>query len=347
MKNHKKLKITGIVLGSILVFLLTINLIPPKKVIDNNPFITDGLPMIAAHRGGAINNPENTLKAYKEAVYTYQVDILESDLHLTKDGYLVYNHDETINDTCDVIDIEKAKLGPSITEEQIKQIEEKDYKVSDFTLEELRNFNFGYNFPEDSEEKLYRNIEGLDGPNRKQILKDNGLQIVEASELFKEFYTSHPDLKFIVELKNSGKEGNIAADTLNDILNQFPEYRHQIVIGTFNDETAKYLKETYPDLMRGAPMGEAAVFIVTEILKLNIFDPGDFACLQIPKDFDIGFTLKLDNEMYIKRAHRRNIAVQYWTIDDEETMRRLIDIKCDAIMTDDPKLLREVLSSYN
>ena len=40
------------------------------------------------------------------------------------------------------------------------------------------------------------------------------------------------------------------------------------------------------------------------------------------------------------------MAVQYWTINDEETMRELIDKGCDAIMTDDPKLLKSVLDSY-
>ena len=55
---------------------------------------------------------------------------------------------------------------------------------------------------------------------------------------------------------------------------------------------------------------------------------------------------KLDKKTYIKRAHRRNIAVQYWTINEEEDMRHLIDLGCDAIMTDDPALLKTVLDSY-
>ena len=56
--------------------------------------------------------------------------------------------------------------------------------------------------------------------------------------------------------------------------------------------------------------------------------------------------MKLDKSTLIKRAHRRNIAVQYWTINEEEEMRRLIELGCDAIMTDNPKLLKEVLEDY-
>ncbi len=59
--------------------------------------------MIAAHRGGGVSNPENTLLAFREAVYTIGVDIIESDLYLKKDGYLVYNHDAYIDRTCNII----------------------------------------------------------------------------------------------------------------------------------------------------------------------------------------------------------------------------------------------------
>lgn len=37
--------------------------------------------MLAAHRGGKINNPEKTLKAFKAVVNEYEVDTLESDLY--------------------------------------------------------------------------------------------------------------------------------------------------------------------------------------------------------------------------------------------------------------------------
>lgn len=68
--------------------------------------------MIAAHRGGGECNPENTMLAFREAVNTYGVDIIESDLYLTKDGYLVYNHDSYVDETCNIngdISLEEAK----------------------------------------------------------------------------------------------------------------------------------------------------------------------------------------------------------------------------------------------
>jgi glycerophosphoryl diester phosphodiesterase len=70
------------------------------------------------------------------------------------------------------------------------------------------------------------------------------------------------------------------------------------------------------------------------------------ACLQIPTSYDLGIEIYLDSKSLIDRAHRRNIAVQYWTINDADEMRELIELGCDCIMTDNPKLLKEVLEEY-
>ena len=104
MKIGKKLKITAIVLASMLLFWGVINIIPPRKNVADNPFIVGegNLPMIAAHRGGGECNPENTMLAFRRAVADYGTQIIESDLHLTKDGYLVYNHDDYIDETSNV-----------------------------------------------------------------------------------------------------------------------------------------------------------------------------------------------------------------------------------------------------
>ena len=173
-----------------------------------------------------------------------------------------------------------------------------------------------------------------------------GLQIATVEQLFEEFYESNPDLMFIVEIKNDGERGFEACRILYETLDRFPEYKDQIVVGTFHDEIEEELKTKYADLYRGAPTGTAAVFVVTQMLGVNLFDTSDFACLQIPTSYDVGIELKLDKQGFIRRAHRRNIAVQYWTINDEETMRELIEMGCDCIMTDNPALLKQVLDEY-
>ena len=50
-----------------------------------------------AHRGGALVAPENTLAAFEIALGKYRVDMLELDVHQTRDGVIVVSHDSTID----------------------------------------------------------------------------------------------------------------------------------------------------------------------------------------------------------------------------------------------------------
>ena len=47
---------------------------------------------------------------------------------------------------------------------------------------------------------------------------------------------------------------------------------------------------------------------------------------------------------FIREAHRRNIPVHVWTVDDSADMRRLLSWGVDGIQTDRPDLLASVLA---
>ncbi len=55
-------------------------------------------PLVAAHRGGALLWPENSLTAFRHAL-ELGVDFLETDVHLTADGEVVILHDPTLDRT--------------------------------------------------------------------------------------------------------------------------------------------------------------------------------------------------------------------------------------------------------
>lgn len=332
-KKHIGLRITFSIIALFAIFMLVINLVPPKKVIDFNPFIVKegDKPMLCAHRGGSISNPENTMKAYKSAVEEYKADILETDLWMTNDGYLVLNHDDSINRMSDVELLTNSK---------------DEYLISEHTLDELKNFNFGYGYVNnENNTSPYKDLVTPNQENRKEIIEENDLSIVTINELLDTFYKTNKELLFIVEIKNDGELGFKAAEILDELLTkEYPDYKDRLVVGTFHDDVEENLKNNHPTLHRGASTGGATKFIISSMLFVNLFDFDDFICLQIPlteKGLDLTWSL------YINEAHERNIAVQYWTINDEDNMKELIDKKCDAIMTDDPSLLRNVLDSYN
>ncbi|MDY4021768.1 glycerophosphodiester phosphodiesterase family protein [Staphylococcus borealis] len=74
---------------------------------------------IVAHRGLSNQFPENTLLSFKAALMQH-VDMLEIDVHFSKDHHLVVIHDDTIDRTSN---------GKG--------------KVKDYTFEELATFDFG------------------------------------------------------------------------------------------------------------------------------------------------------------------------------------------------------------
>ena len=57
-------------------------------------------PLIAGHRGYCARYPENTMLSYR-AAHERGVDMLEIDLHLTRDGRLAMIHDKTVDRTTD------------------------------------------------------------------------------------------------------------------------------------------------------------------------------------------------------------------------------------------------------
>lgn len=88
--------------------------------------VLDGAPLLIAHRGGSGLAPENTLTAFTRAARTWGADMIELDVHASKDGHCVVIHDATVDRTTN---------GTGA--------------VADLTLAELRDLDAGYRFTSD------------------------------------------------------------------------------------------------------------------------------------------------------------------------------------------------------
>lgn len=109
----------------------------------------DHRPLVFAHQGGEGRWPSNTMIAFRESI-EIGADVLDADMHMTRDGELVLIHDETVDRTSD---------GSG--------------EVRNLSLSELRELDFGYRFSTD---------DGQTFPYRGA-----GLGIVTLDELFSEF----------------------------------------------------------------------------------------------------------------------------------------------------------------
>lgn len=63
---------------------------------------------------------------------------------------------------------------------------------------------------------------------------------------------------------------------------------------------------------------------------------------QVPMRF-FNDRIPLVTPRFVRTAHRHGIKVHVWTINDAATMRDLIDLGVDGIVTDQPEVLRSVL----
>jgi glycerophosphoryl diester phosphodiesterase len=63
-------------------------------------------------------------------------------------------------------------------------------------------------------------------------------------------------------------------------------------------------------------------------------------CAQVPSGLR---RIRLIDRRFVAAAHRRDLAVHAWTINDPAEMNRLLDLGVDGIMSDDAPALRDVL----
>ena len=140
-----KRKIVLSVLGIILLALVVVAVF--SKRAPDHPYYADDLsyPLVIAHQGGDELWPGNTMYAFEYAT-ELGVDVLEMDLHITKDGVLVISHDETVDRTTDGTgDIEKM------------------------TLEEIKALDAGYDWSPDNGDTFPYRGQGISIPTLEEV----------------------------------------------------------------------------------------------------------------------------------------------------------------------------------
>jgi glycerophosphoryl diester phosphodiesterase len=286
----------------------------------NNHNITEyGSTLVSAHRSGAGIFPENTMMAFEGCINsdTFRTDVFEFDLHITADNELIILHDNTLDRTTNAVEY----FG------------HEDIRPEDYTYEELRQLNFGESFETDSGEKPYEGLRGDEIPD--------SLRVSHLKDVLK-YLESNGRFDYIIEIKNAGELGEIAADQLYKTLKSMKMLK-RVVVGTFNANVTEYLDKNYPDLPRSASISEVVMFYFNSLLGLDKKDGAyKFDALQIPMGASI---IDLATARLVNYAHRHNIAVQYWTINNTEDMKQLKDIGADCIMSDIPDVAYDVLNA--
>lgn len=284
-------------LGIIVIVLLVLVLLAAVQLIIAQPrpsraYLQNSLNI--AHRGASGLAPENTLITFDKAL-ELGADVLELDIHATKDGKVVVIHDETVDRTTN---------GTGI--------------VKELTLADLKKLDAGYYFTLDGGETY---------PYRGQ-----GITIPTLKEVFAEF----PGCRINIEIKQS--DPPIELEVL-ELIEEAGMINRTLVVSR-HDEVIERFRALTDDIATGASENELRDFMVYLKLKAVPFYAPKADAFQVSEWHD---EYHIVTQPFLKAAHSKNIKVHVWTVNEEDTMRRLLEMGVDGIITDYPGRLSKEL----
>jgi len=308
-----------VVISVILLLALTLIVIPKPKYEQTNPFLSqNGIPLVMAHAGGKGVYPDNTMAAF-EYSYNLGVDVLEMDVQITDDGILVLLHGQNVTGNT----IQNSNCDAVVWEETYQYLND--------------SCNFGYQYQESDESYLYRDMTSNEWHDAK-------VHLTTLEEVFDEFGDS---ILYNIEIKaDADAPRTDIADALADLIVEF-DLESKVLVACAFDDISEYLIDTYPNLYVSTSYGTARKIIIGAYTLTSVFSgKPKYAAVQVPIAYELPViqTLRLDTKLLINTLHQQNMAMHYWTVNDEETMRLLINQGADGIITDYPELLLQIIS---
>jgi len=305
-----------------------------------------------AHRGGAGLAPENTLAAFRNAV-ARGADGVELDVQLSKDGQVVVYHD--------------YRLKPEITRLSGHWLTRPTPRIKDLKLTELESFDIGRCDPHSKYAAVHPDVRARDG-ERIPTLGD----VVAVAKTAKQDFWLQVELKTSFTNREEGPDPEALASAAVKVLRE-ADYLHRTIFVGFDWPALLHAKKLAPTtecwfttlaqswfsdgpvppeddapaepalqmLRHWAKTGNSpwaggydAVKYEGSILKAIKAAGGDG---WFPPYGDI-------NPMRVSFARALGLKVGAWTVNAKPDMRRMIDCRLDAICTDRPDVLDEMLN---
>lgn len=191
-------------------------------------------------------------------------------------------------------------------------------RVHDLTLAEIKKLDAGYRWSKDGMKTF---------PYRGQ-----GIAVPTLEEVFMRF----PEMRFNIEPK---QESPSLAKPLC-LMMRDKKMVNKVVVGSFRQTVLDEFRRECPEVATSASPAEVSDFIrVYKAAGEAAYRPL-MRALQVPEYVGGVHVLSKD---FVDAAHLRNLQVHAWTVNETESMSRLIRIGVDGIMTDYPDRLMKVL----
>ncbi len=263
-----------------------------------------------AHQGGAWEAPSSTLHAIAHALEAGATGV-ELDVHATADGELVVCHDATVDRTT-------AGRGA----------------IASFTLAQLREMDFSYWWIPGADVTPGR--PAADYPFRGRAPSDRSFGIATLREVLERF----PGVVLNLDIKQTAPVVAPYEESLARLLAEFGR-TDDVMVASFLDQATDAFRGVAPSVPTSAgTMATAEAWRAVQAGEVMPEIPA--VAYQVPERQG---DLVVVDEPFVAAAHRAGKAVHVWTVNDTESMERLLDLGVDGIISDVPTTLCGVLAS--
>ena len=261
-----------------------------------------------AHQGGAWESPSSTLHAIGHALEAGATGV-ELDVHATADGELVVCHDATVD---------RTTPGQGA--------------IASFTLAQLRELDFSYWWIPGADVTPGR-PEG-DYPFRGRAPSDRSFGIATLREVLERF----PGVVLNLDIKQTAPVVAPYEESLARLLAEFGRM-DDVIVASFLDPATDAFRGVAPSVPTSA--GSLATAEAWRAAQAGEELPEIPAvAYQVPERQG---DLVVVDEKFVAAAHRAGKAVHVWTVNDTESMERLVHLGVDGIISDVPTTLCGVL----
>jgi glycerophosphoryl diester phosphodiesterase len=258
---------------------------------------------VVAHRGSSAEEPEHTLKAYLRAIEV-GADALECDVRLTADGHLVCVHDRRVNRTSN---------GQG--------------RVSTLELAELEKLDWG------SWRADWADVLDSEQPDR------NRGELLTLRALLTAVLAADRPIDLAIETKHPTRYAGQVERTLTKVLRDFdlltprPDGSSPARVMSFSSVALGRMRQLAP----GLPL----VQLTWDRMRVRWFLEGG-----LPKGVGILGTaietLKKQPSL-VAKAHAAGYPVHVYTVDHTDEIDLCLDLGVDAIITNRPRHVLELL----
>ncbi len=257
-----------------------------------------------AHRGARSLAPENTLEAAQKAL-DLGADLWETDVTVTADEELILMHDPFLVRTTDA-----ETCFP----------DRAPWQVADLSLNEIRQLNLGTRFIET--DPFGQVAAGMVAPGELVDLMCVRVPTLRQALLF----TKEARWRVNLELKPSAPPLHDfpLVERVLKLLDELEIHAGSVVISSFNHAWLHQVQRLRPDIEVQGLVGDLSIGPQPEFQTYN------------------ANAMMVDEEQ-IRRTVERGIAVNLYTVNEEDDMRRFIQAGVVGLFTDFPQRLSELL----